>query len=222
MQCKAVQRAMSHGELSDEALLQIQAHLETCDKCRDFAEFLQMVEKRIAQLPAYAPPALAEQIRKRLGLPVPAGPLPDFTMPMVGDRKETRKMPRILAVDDEPNIVRLMQVTLERQGYRVETANNGAQALAKIRASRPDLLVSDVMMPEMDGFELLSNIRRDTSLNDLPVIMLTAKTQDSNVMEGYARGADMYLTKPFNPMELIQFVKRILASEGEESDTYRI
>ena len=70
-------------------------------------------------------------------------------------------MARILAVDDEPNIVRLIQVNLERMGYQVETANNGVQALEKIRASRPDLVVSDVMMPEMDGFELLSTIRRD-------------------------------------------------------------
>ena len=106
-------------------------------------------------------------------------------------------MPRILVTDDEPNIVRLIQVNLERQGFQVETANNGAQALEKIRANRPDLLVSDVMMPEMDGFELLSNIRRDPVLENLPVIMLTAKAQDRDVLEGYTRGADMYLTKPF-------------------------
>ena len=124
-------------------------------------------------------------------------------------------MPRVLVVDDEVNIVRLIQVNLERQGYQVETANNGAQALAKIRESRPDLLVSDVMMPEMDGLELLSTIRRDPVLNDLPVIMLTAKAQDANVMEGYTRGADMYLTKPFNPAELIAFAKRILSSQNE-------
>ena len=123
-------------------------------------------------------------------------------------------MPRILAVDDEPNIVRLIQVNLERHGYQVETANNGVQALEKIRANRPDLVVSDVMMPEMDGFELLSTIKRDPALEDLPIIMLTAKTQDKNVMEGYSRGADMYLTKPFNPAELLAFVKRILQSSS--------
>ena len=131
-------------------------------------------------------------------------------------------MPRILAVDDEPNIVRLIQVNLERHGYTVETANNGAQALAKIKASRPDLLVSDVMMPEMDGFELLANVRRDPALTDLPVIMLTAKAQDKDVMTGYQYGADMYLTKPFNPQELLQFVKRILAAQGEDDGSYRI
>jgi len=121
-------------------------------------------------------------------------------------------------VDDEPHIVRLIQVNLERQGYQVETANNGAQALAKIRESRPDLLVSDVMMPEMDGFELLANIRRDATLMDLPVIMLTAKAQDKDVMTGYQTGADMYLTKPFNPAELIAFAKRILSSHQEGAE----
>jgi len=132
-------------------------------------------------------------------------------------------MPRILAVDDEPNIVRLIQVNLERHGYQVETANNGAQALAKIRQNRPDLLVSDVMMPEMDGFELLASIRRDPNLMDLPVIMLTAKAQDKDVLEGYKTGADMYLTKPFNPQELLAFVKRILSSHSEGGeDRYTI
>ena len=127
-------------------------------------------------------------------------------------------MPRILVVDDEPNIVRLIQVNLERLGFQVETANNGVQALDKIRANRPDLLVSDVMMPEMDGFELLSNIRKDASLETLPVIMLTAKAQDKDVMEGYVRGADIYLTKPFNPMELVAFAKRLLAGMGGTGD----
>jgi DNA-binding response OmpR family regulator len=123
-------------------------------------------------------------------------------------------MARILVVDDEVNIVRLIQVNLERAGYQVETANNGVQALEKIRANRPHLLVSDVMMPEMDGFELLSNIRRDNALEDLPVIMLTAKASDKDVMAGYSRGADMYLTKPFNPAELLSFVKRILQAQN--------
>ena len=128
-------------------------------------------------------------------------------------------MPRILVTDDEPNIVRLIQVNLERQGFQVETASNGAQALEKIRANRPDLLVSEVMMPEMDGFELLSNIRRDPALENLPVIMLTAKAQDRDVLEGYTRGADMYLTKPFNPIELVTFAKRLLQSGTDDGRT---
>lgn len=131
-------------------------------------------------------------------------------------------MPRILVVDDEPNIVRLIQVNLERQGYQVDIASNGQQALDKIRIQRPDLLVSDVMMPEMDGFELLSNIRRDAALESLPVIMLTAKAQDRDVMEGYTRGADMYLTKPFNPIELVTFAKRLLQGASESDSRYKI
>jgi len=119
-------------------------------------------------------------------------------------------MPRVLVVDDEINIVRLIQVNLERQGYQVETANNGAQALAKIKESRPDLLVSDVMMPEMDGFELLRHVRDEPDLADLPVIVLTAKSQDADVATGYEAGADMYLTKAFHPDELLRFVRRLL------------
>ena len=134
-------------------------------------------------------------------------------------------MQNILVVDDEPHIVRLMQVNLERQGYNVQTARNGAQALARIRQNRPAMLISDVMMPEMDGFELLRNVRADASLQDLPVIMLTAKSQDGDILRGYERGADMYLTKPFNPMELITFVKRIFDSQSvtqQEDKSYEI
>ncbi|MDX1933287.1 MAG: response regulator [Capsulimonadales bacterium] len=120
-------------------------------------------------------------------------------------------MPRILAVDDEPNIMRLICVTLERRGYQVESAATGTQALDRIRKNRPDLLVSDVMMPEMDGFELVRTLRSDPDLTDLPIIMLTARGQDKDIMEGFRRGADMYLTKPFNPVELLSFVDRLLA-----------
>jgi two-component system alkaline phosphatase synthesis response regulator PhoP/two-component system response regulator VicR len=78
------------------------------------------------------------------------------------------------------------------------------------------------MMPEMDGFELVKNIRMDASLADLPIIMLTAKAQDRDVLEGYQRGADLYLTKPFNPMELKQFVKRLLSDMSGDDGAYRL
>lgn len=119
-------------------------------------------------------------------------------------------MPRkILAVDDEKHIVRLVQVNLERQGYEVVTANDGKEALEKVEEERPDLVVLDVMMPYMDGFEVLQNMRRNPSTRDIPVIMLTAKAQDADVFKGWQSGVDCYLTKPFNPMELLSFVKRI-------------
>lgn len=116
---------------------------------------------------------------------------------------------KVLVCDDERNIVRLIQVNLERAGYTVVTAYDGKDGLEKIRAEKPDMVVLDVMMPYMDGFEVLKNLRREPETADLPVIMLTAKAQDKDVFEGYHYGADMYLTKPFNPQELLTFVKRL-------------
>ncbi len=125
---------------------------------------------------------------------------------------------KILAVDDEKHIVRLVQVNLERQGYEVVTANDGREALEKVESEKPDLVVLDVMMPYMDGFEVLQNLRRNPNTRDIPVIMLTAKAQDADVFKGWQSGVDCYLTKPFNPMELISFVKRIFKSMEDMGD----
>ncbi len=127
---------------------------------------------------------------------------------------------KILAVDDERHIVRLVQVNLERAGYEVVTAFDGKDALEKVASEQPDLVVLDVMMPYMDGFEVLQNLRKNPNTRDLPVIMLTAKAQDADVFRGWQSGVDCYLTKPFNPMELISFVKRIFKSleGGEDGD----
>lgn len=122
---------------------------------------------------------------------------------------------KILAVDDERHIVRLVQVNLERAGYQVVTAFDGREALEKVESEQPDLVVLDVMMPYMDGFEVLQTLRKNQSTRDLPVIMLTAKAQDADVFRGWQSGVDCYLTKPFNPMELISFVKRIFTSMNE-------
>ncbi len=122
---------------------------------------------------------------------------------------------KVLVCDDERHIVRLIQVNLERQGYNVVTAFDGKEGLEKIRTEKPNVVVLDVMMPYMDGFEVLKTIRREPETENLPVIMLTAKAQDKDVFEGYHYGADMYLTKPFNPMELVTFVKRIVQGSDE-------
>jgi two-component system, OmpR family, alkaline phosphatase synthesis response regulator PhoP len=127
---------------------------------------------------------------------------------------------KVLVCDDERHIVRLIQVNLEREGYKVVTAYDGKEGLEKVRTEKPDLMVLDVMMPYMDGFEVLKALRRDADTADLPVIMLTAKAQDRDVFEGYTYGADMYLTKPFNPRELISFVKRI-SSGGNDGGSSR-
>jgi len=123
---------------------------------------------------------------------------------------------KILAVDDEKHIVRLVQVNLQRAGYEVVTANDGREALEKVATERPDLVVLDVMMPYMDGFEVLRNLRANPETRELPVIMLTAKAQDADVFKGWQSGVDAYLTKPFNPMELLSFVKRIFKAQEEE------
>lgn len=122
---------------------------------------------------------------------------------------------KVLVCDDERHIVRLIQVNLERQGYNVVTAFDGKDGLEKVKAEKPDLMVLDVMMPYMDGFEVLKSLRREPEYENLPVIMLTAKAQDKDVFEGYHYGADMYLTKPFNPMELVSFVNRIAQGKGD-------
>lgn len=128
---------------------------------------------------------------------------------------------RILVCDDERSIVRLIQVNLERQGWEVIPAYDGKEGLEKILKEKPDVVVLDVMMPYMDGFEVLKNLRREPDTQNIPVVMLTAKAQDKDVFEGYHYGADVYLTKPFNPMELVTFIKRILQSGGDDEGPKR-
>ncbi len=125
---------------------------------------------------------------------------------------------KILAVDDERHIVRLVQVNLQRAGYEVVTAYDGKEALEKVEAEHPDMVILDVMMPYMDGFEVLKQLRKNPSTRELPVIMLTAKAQDQDVLQGWTTGADCYLIKPFNPLELISFVKRIFSSLESSDD----
>ena len=126
----------------------------------------------------------------------------------------------ILAVDDERSIVRLVQINLERHGYRVVTAFDGREALEKVASERPDLIVSDVMMPYLDGFELLRTLKKNPATRDIPIILLTAKAMDTDVTIGWQSGADCYLTKPFNSSELVAFVRRILEyREDEEGGT---
>jgi two-component system alkaline phosphatase synthesis response regulator PhoP/two-component system response regulator VicR len=119
---------------------------------------------------------------------------------------------KILVVDDERHIVRLVEVNLTRAGYEIATAYDGIEALEKVKAEKPDMIVLDVMMPRMDGFEVLKRLQADTSTQDIPVIMLTAKAQDADIFRGWSSGVSSYLTKPFNPRELLTFVERIFQS----------
>ena len=128
---------------------------------------------------------------------------------------------KILTCDDEKHIVRLIQVNLERAGYEVVAAYNGAECLEAVKTETPDLIILDVMMPEMTGFEVLEKLKADPETENIPVIMLTARAQDADVLRGWQSGVETYLTKPFNPMELIAFVKRIFAMQDSQHDEKR-
>jgi len=116
-------------------------------------------------------------------------------------------MPHILLVDDEPNIIDLARMYLEAEGYRVSSVPDGKAALQAIRGDQPDLVIMDIMMPEMDGWELCRRVR---AARELPIIMLTARDDDVDKIVGLELGADDYLTKPFNPRELVARVKAVL------------
>ena len=113
---------------------------------------------------------------------------------------------RILVVDDEPPIVRLMEFILARQGHEMLVAVNGEEALAKVREHRPDLVLLDIMMPRIDGYEVARSLRADPSLAEMPIIMLSAKAQGEDIQKGMDVGVDEYITKPFSPEYLVQVV----------------
>ena len=116
----------------------------------------------------------------------------------------------VLVVDDDPKLVRIVEINLTQEGYRVRTAGDGEAALAAVAEERPDLVVLDVMMPGIDGFEVLKRLKADAASADIPVVMLTARAQDEDVFEGYGMGAQWYLTKPFEPEELRRVVRHLL------------
>ena len=114
---------------------------------------------------------------------------------------------RILVVDDEERMVRFIRLNLEHDGFQVSEAFNGKEAIQKIRDVTPDLILLDVMMPDLDGFEVLETIRE---VSTVPVIMLTAKGEEDDRVRGLELGADDYVTKPFSPRELVSRVKAVL------------
>jgi DNA-binding response OmpR family regulator len=126
------------------------------------------------------------------------------------DEVVDRAQPVVLAADDDEDILELIVFRLERSGYTVLQARDGAEALELARRSRPDLAVLDVMMPKMDGVELTRRLREDDSTRRMPIILLTAKTQEADVERGFDAGADDYIRKPFSPQELRARVQAIL------------
>jgi phosphate regulon transcriptional regulator PhoB len=116
----------------------------------------------------------------------------------------------VLVVEDEPDIRSLIVHHLERDGFRCRTASNGGEALAAVRSSAPDLVVLDVMLPGMDGLEVCRRLRADASAATVPIIMLTAKSDEVDRVVGLELGADDYVAKPFSPKELVARVRAVL------------
>ena len=126
-------------------------------------------------------------------------------------------MPKlILIADDEPKVLRLLQMNLQAKGYTVAAASDGREALKQLDAVRPDLIILDVVMPYATGFEVLEVIRASPDTRDIPVIMATGKAAVEDVAQGWRTGADCYLTKPLEISELLAFVERILDSPAAD------
>jgi DNA-binding response OmpR family regulator len=117
----------------------------------------------------------------------------------------------VLVVDDDPVILRLLQVNFDLEGIDVTTAVDGEEGLKMAQSDRPDLVISDIMMPKVNGLELLAALRSSPETAALPVILLSAKAQVADVQRGLELGADDYITKPFDPLELIDRVYKVLA-----------
>lgn len=118
---------------------------------------------------------------------------------------------RILIADDEQNIVISLEFLMKREGFEVSIAQDGAEAIEKIRSEMPDLVLLDVMMPKKSGFEVCQEIKSDPTLQSVRILMLTAKGRDTEVAKGLALGADGYMTKPFSTKELVERVRSMLA-----------
>ena len=121
----------------------------------------------------------------------------------------------ILVVDDDPRMLRLLRLNLERAGYRVATEGDGVAALDRVDLERPDLILLDVMMPAMDGFTFLARLREFSAV---PVILLTAKGEERDKVQGLDLGADDYLTKPFGPAELLARVRAVLRRKAQPAE----
>jgi two-component system phosphate regulon response regulator PhoB len=116
----------------------------------------------------------------------------------------------ILIVDDEEDVLELVRYNLDRNGYKVETATTGEQAMIKARAKLPDLMILDLMLPGIDGLEVCRKLKSEIRTQNIPIIMLTAKGEETDIVTGLELGADDYITKPFSPKVLVARVRRIL------------
>lgn len=127
-------------------------------------------------------------------------------------------MTRILIADDEPHIRKLVSFTLCNRGYEVHEATDGGEAYERACDLMPDIVLLDVMMPVMTGYDVLDKLKSNPLTQDIPVVMLSAKSQQSEVQAGLARGALEYICKPFTPKDLVQRVAELLGAQGEDEN----
>jgi DNA-binding response OmpR family regulator len=122
----------------------------------------------------------------------------------------------VLVVDDDPVILKLLEVNFEMEGFTVLVARDGEEGIEVARADQPDLIVSDIMMPKVSGLELVTALKADPSTSEIPIILLSAKAQNADVRSGLDAGADDYVTKPFEPLDLVDRVNRLLEARASK------
>jgi len=129
------------------------------------------------------------------------------------------KKPYILIVDDEEDILELVQYNLKREGYQVSSLNSGEEAIRNVKEKKPDLILLDLMLPGIDGYEICKLLKRDESTQHIPIIMLTAKGEESDIVTGLELGADDYITKPFSPKVLVARLRTVLRRSNRREET---
>ncbi len=122
-----------------------------------------------------------------------------------------------MLVDDNPDIVKIVRLTLESKGFNVRCAYDGTQVFDVLKQQKPDLILLDIMMPEMDGIEVIRRLKGNPATSSIPVIFLTAKVQHEDLLRGYITGAEYYITKPFTPTQLLQGINLILGRDQGDS-----
>jgi DNA-binding response OmpR family regulator len=122
---------------------------------------------------------------------------------------------KILVVDDEPDFVEFLSIRLESSGYDVISASDGESGLKKAQKEKPDLIILDILMPKINGFELCKRLKENELTKDMPVIMLTALTREQALSKGLKEGADCFITKPFNPVDLLDEIKTALTKKNK-------
>ena len=116
--------------------------------------------------------------------------------------------PNVLIADDDPTMVALLRMTLMNSNMNCEAVSGGKHVLNAVQTSKPDLIVLDINMPDLDGFEVLSALKKNQNTKDIPVVLVTARQQESDIVRGFALGADDYVKKPFSPLELVARINR--------------